>query len=211
MRIAVLGAGRVGMSLGLAWANAENVVRFGVPEPRVASRKHEAKPSTSKVSFHPVSIAVTEADVVVLATPWPAVAEALTQAGDLAGKVLIDATNPLLADFSWMEDDYAISGAERVAALAPGAHVFKAFNQTGSENMADPSAFSKRPVMFACGDDAPSVDTVINLIEQTGFEGVYAGPLKVARLIEPYAMLWIHLSKQLGRDFAFCLEKGAEK
>ena len=99
------------------------------------------------------------------------------------------------------------SGAEQIAALAPGAHVCKAFNQTGYGNMEVAAYDGKRSVMFVCGDDAESRATVCALSEAVGFETIDAGALRVARLLEPLAMLWIHLAftTDLKRDFAFAL------
>lgn len=90
---------------------------------------------------------------VVLATPFAASAAALASAGNLAGKILIDVTNPIGADFSLAVgfDDH---GAEQVAKLAPGTRVFKAMNQVGFEVMADAAFAAGKPVMFVAGDDA---------------------------------------------------------
>jgi predicted dinucleotide-binding enzyme len=209
MDIAVLGAGNVGGGIGKAWAQAGHTVTFGVPNPQdskvqdlIASIPETAKAATPRD-------AAAAAPVILLATPWPAAQSAITSAGGLSGKILIDATNPLLPDFSWLEDNYSISGAERVAQWAAGASVFKAFNQTGAENMADPSTYANRPVMFTCGDDAARKPEVLRLIEEIGFEAVDAGPLRAARLIEPYGMLWITLAhaRGLGRDFALAIER----
>lgn len=209
MRIAVLGAGHVGGTLGRAWAAKGHRVRFGVPDPDNpgSAGSLPAMPLTANVEVRNVADAVTDAEVVVLATPWPAVREALRACGDLSGRILIDCTNPTRPDFSWLEDGYAVSGAERVAEWARGASVFKAFNQTGWENMADPVYDGWRTVMFTCGDDEAAKPAVLRLVEDVGFEAVDAGPLLVARLLEPLAMLWIHLAhgQSLGREFGFAL------
>jgi predicted dinucleotide-binding enzyme len=104
---------------------------------------------------------------------------------------------------------HTTSGAEAIAALAPSAHVFKTFNQTGFENMADAPAYAARPVMFVAGDNAASKSHVIALVESTGFEAVDAGPLRAARLLGPLAMLWIGLGRLggLGPDFAVTLQR----
>ena len=211
MDIAVFGAGNVGGGIGKAWAKAGHAVTFGVPNPQdpkvqalIASIPQSAKAAS-------VREAAAASSVILLATPWPAAQIAIAGAGDLSGKILIDATNPLRPDFSWLEDDYTVSGAERVAQWAAGASVFKAFNQTGAENMADPSGYTNRPVMFTCGDDEARKPQVMRLIEEIGFEAVDAGPLRAARLIEPYGMLWITLAhaRGLGRNFAFAIERRA--
>ena len=207
MRIAVLGAGNVGGGIGRAWARAGHQVVFGVPNP--ADPKAQTAIGDTNATVASVAEAAAAADVVLLATPWPAVQDALKAAGDLAGKLLIDATNPLTADFSWLEDGYSVSGAERVAQWAPGASVFKAFNQTGAETMANPAVYAAKPVMFVCRDDESRKPDALRLVAETGFEAVYAGALRAARLLEPYGMLWITLAhaQGLGRDFAFTLQR----
>jgi predicted dinucleotide-binding enzyme len=101
------------------------------------------------------------------------------------------------------------SGAERIAALAPRAHVFKTFNQTGFENLADARAFRQKPAMFVAGDDAPHKPTVLRLVSDAGFDAIDVGSLRSARLLEPLAMLWIELARKrgMGSGFAFALER----
>jgi hypothetical protein len=154
------------------------------------------------------SEAAAAGDVIVLATPWPATRGAIQAAGNLAGKV-VDCTNPLKEDFSGLALGYTTSGAEQVAQWATGAKVFKAFNQTGFNIMADPAFDGERAVMFVCGDDDTHKPTVLKLAADIGFEAIDAGSLVIARLLEPYGMLWIHLAlaRGLGRDFAFVLHR----
>ena len=209
MQLAIFGAGNVGGGLGRVWARAGHSIAFGVPEPQSPNVRDLLATIPQGATAGSLREAAASASVIVLATPWPAVQQAIASAGDLSGKVVIDATNPLRADFSWLEDDYSISGAERVAEWARGASVFKAFNQTGAENMADATSYATRPVMFICGDDTARKPDVLHLAEDAGFETVDAGALRVARLLEPYGMLWIHLAhaQGMGRDFAFSLQR----
>ncbi len=153
-----------------------------------------------------VSDAARDAEVVVLATPYAANAAAIASAGDLAGKILIDVTNPIGANFT-LAVGHTTSGAEEVAKLAPRARVFKAMNQVGFEVMANPAFAAGRPVMFVAGDDAAGKKVVLDLVSALGFETIDAGEFAIARLLEPYAMLWIHLMarRNLGRSFAFAL------
>jgi 8-hydroxy-5-deazaflavin:NADPH oxidoreductase len=154
-----------------------------------------------------VAGAVARSEIVVLATPWPAAGQALAAAGWLAGKVLIDCTNPLKPDPSGLELGLTTSGAEVIASRAPGAMVVKAFNTIGSEHMAG-RGFGGRPVsMLLAGDDAGAKRTVGGLARDLGFEPVDAGPLANARLLEPLALLWIDLATRrgLGTGIAFDL------
>jgi predicted dinucleotide-binding enzyme len=88
-------------------------------------------------------------------------------AGNLADKVVIDCTNPLKPDFSGLTIGHTTSGAEQVAEWAKGAKVFKAFNQTGFNNMANPVFDGQRAVIFVCGDDAAQKPTVLKLVRTT--------------------------------------------
>ena len=138
--------------------------------------------------------------------PWPATQAAVAACGDLRGKAVIDATNPLKPDLSGLTVGLDTSGAEQVASWAKGAQVFKAMNQIGFNRMDAPQFKQGTPVMFVCGD-GDKKPLVTSLVKELGFETVDAGPLRIARLLEPYALLWIHLAlKQgLGRDFGFAV------
>jgi 8-hydroxy-5-deazaflavin:NADPH oxidoreductase len=153
--------------------------------------------------------AASAAEVVVLCTPWQGTQEAVLSCGDLAGKVVIDATNPLSPDFSTLEVGLSSSGAEQVAGWAAGAHVCKAMNQIGAPMMDHPQ-LAGTPVMFVCGDDEAAKSVTAALVGELGFETVDAGELALARLLEPYALLWIHLAlrRGLGTDFGFGLLRG---
>ncbi|HEV3199191.1 MAG TPA: NADPH-dependent F420 reductase [Bryobacteraceae bacterium] len=207
MKIGILGAGNVGGALGGAWARTGHDVFFGVPRPKEAKMQELLKGIGAKSRAGTVSEAAAASDVIVLATPWPATEEAIQTAGNLAGKVVIDCTNPLKPDFSGLALGHTTSGAEQVAEWAQGAKVFKAFNQTGFNIMRDPVLEGRRSVIFVCGDDDARKPTVLKLATDVGFEAIDAGTLAIARLLEPYAMLWIHLAnaRGLGRDFAIGL------
>jgi 8-hydroxy-5-deazaflavin:NADPH oxidoreductase len=203
MNLAVIGAGRVGGTLGRRAREAGYRVVFGVRTP--ADSKHDVLRSQR---FELVSVrdAIDAADIVMLSTPWAAVPDALAAAGDFGGRVLVDTTNPIAPGFV-LAHGHTDSGAEQVARWAPSARVVKAFNSTGVENMADPQYGDRRALMLLCGDDAEARASVQALAEAIGFESIDMGPLARARLIEPMAMLWITLAGPLGhgRDIAFGL------
>ncbi|MGA7383160.1 MAG: NADPH-dependent F420 reductase [Methylocella sp.] len=209
MKISILGAGNVGGTLGRAWARKGHDVFFGVPNPGDVKTQELLTTIGSKARAGTVAETAAAGDVIVLATPWPATKDAIQAAGNLAGKVVVDCTNPLKPDFTGLALGYTTSGAEQVAEWAKGAKVFKAFNQTGFNNMADPGFDGQRAVMFVCGDDDAQKATVLKLATDIGFEAIDAGNLVIARLLEPYGMLWIHLAlaRGLGRDFAFVLQR----
>jgi predicted dinucleotide-binding enzyme len=161
--------------------------------------------NTARVATQPEAAAAS--DVILLATPWPAAQQAVEGLGNLKGKVLIDAVNPLKADLSGVSVGTTTSAGEQVAQWARGAKVVKAFNTVGYNLMANPAFGADRPILFYCGDDAGAKKTVGQLAEELGFDALDAGPLTQARLLEPFAMLWISLAyaQGYGREFAFKL------
>lgn len=211
MKIGVIGAGNVGGTLGRRWAQKGHSVVFGVRDPDAPKVKELLAAAGLNSCAASVREAAEASDVIVLTLPWEAAQEAVRNAGDLSGKVVVDATNPLGPGMEGLQQGlalgYTTSAAEQVAAWAPGARVVKAFNTTGYDNMADPQYGAQAVTMFYCGDDAGAKATVQQLGTDLGFEMVDAGPLTAARLLEPMAMLWINLAvfQGLGRDFAYKL------
>lgn len=207
MKIAVIGAGNVGGTLGNAWAKTGHQVTFGVPNPQSDKTQALIAQIGNRTSAVTVPEAVKDADVVVLATPWETAQSAIAAAGDLTGKILLDVTNPLTEDFSALAMGYTTSGAEQVAAWAPGAKVYKVFNQTGWETMANPKFGDAKAVMFVAGDEPEGKAITLKLTAEVGFDAIDAGPLAEARLLEPFGMLWIKLAHVYGqgRDIAFAL------
>ncbi len=206
MKIAILGAGNVGGALGRSWARAGHDITYGVPDP--SGTKYAAiTAAAGGARVTTVAEAVSGADAVVLAVPFEAVEAALAACGDLVGRIVIDATNPLRMGPNGLELSlgFTSSGGEQVAQRAPGASVYKTLNQVGFEVMADSSGYADRPVMFVAGDDESRKPTVMALVEDLGFRAVDAGGIALSRLIEPFAMLWIHmaLNRKIGRDNAF--------
>ena len=145
----------------------------------------------------------------VIATPWSATEAAVKSLGSLAGKIVIDCTNPLGMgpDGLQLVLGFATSAGEQVASWAPGAFVFKSLNTTGASNMGNTADYPVKPLMLVAGDNAAKKPVVLELVGKLGFESVDAGPLKNARLLEPFAMVWIDQARKRGRgrDFAFAL------
>jgi 8-hydroxy-5-deazaflavin:NADPH oxidoreductase len=205
MNIAIIGAGGVGQAIGFGWAKRGHQVHFGVRNPS-DDRAAELRSKNDRVAVVGNGQATAASEVVALCTPWNATKPAIESCGNLSGKVLIDCTNPVKPDVSGLEIGFETSGLEKVAGWAKGAQVFKAMNQIGSNLMDAPDFKNGKPVMFVCGD-GDQKGLVLKLVEELGFDPIDAGDAKVARLIEPYAMLWIHLAlfRGFGRDFAFSL------
>jgi predicted dinucleotide-binding enzyme len=206
MRIGIIGAGNVGGTLGRRWAALGHDVVFGVRGTPDDALRAIIDGAGGRARAATVGEAARGAEVVVLATPWAAVPDALNAAAPLDGKVLLDCTNPLKPGFTLDVGPGGESGGERVAALAKGARVVKVFNTTGFNNMADPLYGGEPTIMFYAGDDAEAKAVAKRLATELGFDAVDAGPLARARLLEPFALLWITLAVGgLGREIAFRL------
>lgn len=201
MKIAIIGAGNVGSTLGARFSEIGHKVNFGVPDPEKYRDGQLVGPAIR------IKEAVADADAVILAVPFAAAKSVLEECGDLAGKIVIDATNPLAMTSNGLglTAGFTTSGVEEIAVSAPDAKFVKCFNQTGFANMAEP----RGSMMFVCGNDAYANETVRKLASDIGFDAVVIGDLSKARLLEPLAMLWIHLSAttDLKRDFAFRLDR----
>ena len=203
MKIAVIGTGRVGTVLGTRWAQAGHEVLFG-------SRKSDDETMDALKSLTGVDVVSPEeaaqgSEMVLLAIPWPAAKAVIENLGDLAGKVVIDCTNPLGPDFTM--DLSGPSAAEQIASWATGATVVKAFNTTGSKNMADPVLEGKPLAMLVCSDDVEAKSKVLGLAGQLGFDAIDAGALSKARYLEAMAFVWISqaYAEQWGPDFGFAV------
>ena len=198
MQIAVLGTGRVGGALGTRWAQAGHQVIFGSRDPGGEKARELVERVGENASAATLVDAIGQGEVIVYAAPWPAAEEILRSTSDLQGKVLIDCTNPLNAEFSGLELGFDASAAEKIAEWSGGARVVKAFNTVSSYAMADPDFGEDKAAMFYCGDDDDAKQTVHQLAEEVGLSPVNAGPLQNARYLEPFAMLYIHLAVREG-------------
>jgi predicted dinucleotide-binding enzyme len=205
MNITIVGSGNVGRALAGGWKKAGHSVTFAARDPNGAKA-----PELKKDGFTVVAQAdgAKTADVVVLAVPWSAVEATITALGTLAGKVLIDTTDPLTSTRE-LALGFNDSGGETVARLSAGAKVVKAFSTTGANNMANSKYPGGKLMMAVAGDDAAAKKTVMGLASDLGFEPVDTGPLTMCRYLEPLALVWINLAyaQGMGREFGFAVLK----
>jgi len=195
MRIAVIGAGNIGGTLGRAWLAAGHEVRFGVPSP-----EKYAELTAGGATVTTVGDAVEGAEVVVLATPGGAVGGILSLiAAGLDGVVVLDATisvgggGPLNASAS-------------VAAAAPNAVYYRAFNTLGWENFATPTfAHGERADLFFAGPDGPTRGSVERLIADVGLRPVWVGGADQVETVDGVTRLWFALvmGRHMPRHTAF--------
>ncbi len=191
-KVAVVGTGHIGGSLAKAWVLAGHDVVLGARSP--------GDPALTPLLEVGAKVAAPEAaiaacDIIVLAVPASAVEALVTSS--FSGKVVIDCTNDVRPGFT-LGFGHTTSWAEQIAAKLNGARVFKSFNAQGAENLAAPVYASGPAANFFCGDDEAGRDIVHQLVADVGFEPVFAGPLKNARLLEPLMMLWVNASRAKG-------------
>jgi predicted dinucleotide-binding enzyme len=183
MRIAVVGAGNIGRTLGGRWTAAGHHVVYGVRQP--------GDPGTAAVAD-----AVAGAEVVVLAVPGAAAKSVIASLGrDLAGKVVVDATND-------------VQGSGKLHALdelADGAHPVRAFNTLGWENFAEPVVGGVTADLFYAAEEGVARDTAETLIRDVGLEPVWVGGVDAFDIVDSVTRLWFTLAfqRKLGRRLAF--------
>ena len=200
MNIVIVGSGNVGRALGTGWRKAGHSVTFAARDPTGAKAAELKRDGFAVVPQGDAG----KAEAVVLAVPWTGIEATVRALGDLAGKIVIDATNPLTANLE-LALGFSDSAGETVARLAKGARVVKAFNTTGANNMAESRYPGGKVMMPVAADDATAKRNVMALAADLGFEPIDAGPLAMSRHLEPLAMLWIKLAyaQGMGREFGF--------
>ena len=191
MRIAIIGAGNVGGGLAGAATTAGHVVVISANDPASAQEtatRTGATAATSNIE------AVQGADVVVLAIPGGAVAGVAAElTAALAGKVVVDASNPLNDSYTDLTTS-GTSAAELLQQQLPGATVVKSLNTVFASRYASPTEDGQALDALVAGDDADAKATVAGLLESIGFHPVDAGALRMARALEEIAFLNISLN-----------------
>src|SRR4051794_30816924 len=192
-RFGVLGSGEVGQTLAKGLASNGYEVRIGTRSPGKLA-KFAKSTGIAEGNFQEVA---AWAEAAVLAVLGKGALEAVDLAGpaNLAGKLVIDTTNPI-------SDEEPVDGViryftgpneslmERLQSAYPAARFVKAFNSVGNAFMVDPSFAGGKPTMFYCGNDAQAKAVVARVLDQFGWEGADMGRATAARAIEPLCQLW---------------------
>jgi predicted dinucleotide-binding enzyme len=192
-KIAILGSGQVGDALAKGFLAFGHPVMRGSREPAKLDKwKQEAKGDASVGTF---AEAAAWGEVVVLAVKGTAAEPTIDQAGpSLAGKLVLDATNPIADEppdrgviryFTGPNE----SLMERLQRKAPDAKFVKAFNSVGNMFMVNPP-FQPKPTMFICGNDAGAKQEAAEILARFGWEAADMGGVEVARPIEALCQLW---------------------
>jgi len=201
MEIAIIGAGNVGGILGRRWAAAGHGILLGVRTPDDPKYRPVAE-AAGGARLMTMGEAVAACTAAVLTVPWEAVSASLAACGDFGGRTLIDPTNPVTfgADGVVLSMGFERSGGEEVARLARNARVVKALNTVGSGVMDKAKDYPVPPAMYVAGDDDAAKAETAGLMTDLGFAPIDAGGLKIARLLEPMAMVWINQVVNRGAD-----------
>ena len=189
MKIAILGSGLMGATLGRLWATCGHDVTFAYSRDRA---KLDGLARETGGSAASVATAVVGADAILLAVHWSRIGDVLDQAGDLARKIVLNCCVPLDNANSDLVLGPDASGAEELAHLRPDARWVSCFNTSPSEAFGP--AFARkdtapRPHLMLYGDDDGAKDVARALIADIGFEPLEAGGLRTGRYAEPFAMV----------------------
>ena len=212
MRIGILGSGLMGGKLGTILARAGHDVVFSYSRSE-RKLKRLAREARGRARAGTPREAAVNADAVLLAVHWSRVADVLKQAGDLSRKVIVTCSLPMNADDTKLAIAHTSSGAEALAKKVRNADVVSAFGTVPSEVLFDvfdaKRRTRRRPSLLYCGDDGDAKGVAASLIRDVGFEPVDAGPLRIARYLEPFTLVIAQLAYEgdEGPEIAYRIER----
>lgn len=195
MKIGIIGSGRIGRTLGRAWAAKGHKIYYSFSHDE-SKLERLAQESGNDSQASTAYDAVRCSDVVLFAPPWTQVDEAIKQVGRFDGAVVIDATNPFIDDDMNVEQfDEGDSSSQAIKRKLVDANVVKAFNTLHYQTLAEKAG--QGLVIFVAGDDAVAKGTVCDLVKDAGFEPYDAGPLVEGRNQQPGTPRFL---KEMTRD-----------
>ena len=211
MKVGILGSGLMGGKLGTIFARAGHDVVFSYARSDEKLREL-ARNAGSRARAGTPRDAVNNADAVLLAVHWSRVEDVFQQAGNVSGKVVITCSLPMDASDTGLVVAHTSSGAETLAKKVPGSDVVAAFQTVPSEVLFDVFEArdrGHRPSLVYCGDSDESKSVAATLIRDAGFDSVDAGPLRIARYTEPFALLMGQLAYEgeEGPEIAYRFER----
>jgi len=203
----------MGGKLGTIFAQAghEVVFSYARSEHKLENLARKAK---GKARAGTPREAVQNADALLVAVHWLRLDDVLEQAGDLSGKLIVSCSLPMNANNTGLVIAHTSSGAEALAAKLPSARIVSAFNTVPSEvlfGVFRARRRANRPSLIYCGDDVGSKTLAAELIRAVGFDPIDAGPLRIARYTEPFALLVAQLAYEGkgGPELAYRFERFA--
>ena len=206
MNVTIIGAGNMGRGIGTRLLAGGNTVTLVDREPDVAASLAEQLASVAKNGAQVKTAAFGEpidSQVVILAVPFGATEPVIEQYGSkLAGKIVVDITNPLNAAYDGLAVPAGTSAAEEIAKEVPnGTKVIKAFNTTFAGTLEKGEVDDKPLDVLIAGDDAEAKSKVAELVKDGGMRPVDTGPLRRARQLEGMGLLHIVLQQTLGTNW----------
>lgn len=207
MNFTIIGAGNMGRGIATRLLSGGNAVVIVDRDNNEAKKLAEALSATAKGNAS-ASAAVMgspiNTEAVILAVYYGSVQEVLSQYGNqLAGKIIVDITNPINATFDDLATPPGTSAAEEIAKLAPaGAKVVKAFNTTFAATLVSGQVAGQALDVFIAGDDAQAKEQLSKAFSASGLHPIDAGPLRRARQLEGIGLLHITLQSSLGTNWA---------
>ena len=210
--VAVIGTGQVAGALGPQFARLGHTIVYGSRDPSRDEVKDLVERTGHGTSATTPAEAAAGADIVVLAVPGGAIETVTKSLGDLAGKIIIDPTNPLRRrEDGLFEMSVETSNAELIQGWAPDAFVVKAFNTLNWRTMADPDSAGGPVSIPLVGDNAEAKAAVAALVEGIGLEPIDVGPIRHAHIVEGMLILWLNNQYVTGQPFDFHLRKVVSK
>jgi predicted dinucleotide-binding enzyme len=191
MRVGILGSGLMGGKLGTIFARAGHEVVFSYARSNDKLKKL-ARDAQGNTRAGSPGEAAKDADAILLAVHWSRIDDVLKQTGDLSGKVIVTCCLPMDVGNTKLIIGTTTSGAEELAKKIPSAHVVLAFNTVPSEvlfGVFKSKGKETQPSLVYCGDDQGAKNVAAKLIHEAGFDPLDAGPLRIARYAEPFALL----------------------
>ncbi len=211
MRVGILGSGLMGGKLGTIFARAGHEVLFSYARSNEKLKKL-ARDAQGNARAGTPGEAAMEADALLLAVHWSRIDDVLKQAGGLSGKVVLTCCLPMDAGNTKLIIGTTTSGAEEFAKKVPRSRVVAAFQTVPSEvvfGVYEAKRKASRPSLVYCGDDESGKAVAAELIRDVGFDPVDAGPLRIARYTEPFALLVAQLAYEGegGSELAYRFER----
>lgn len=196
MKIGIIGSGEVAQSLGAGLIATGHSVMLGTRDSSKKSLLSWNKSQKNKAKVGSTTAAAAYGELAILAVAWHAADDVLTLVRpELAGKVVIDVTNPIIFnndEAPTLLVGHTISGGEIVQQSLPDSHVVKTLNYINHENMAFPKYKQGLPIMFVCGNNDSAKRQVRDLLQDLGWEDMLnIGPIDKSRLLESLSLLWI--------------------
>jgi predicted dinucleotide-binding enzyme len=204
MKIAIIGTGNIGGTLGTKWAKKGHTVIAGVRD--ADNFKGKEVLAEAQILITTIHEAVQKSEIILISTPATVAIEVAKSLGDTTGKIIIDAMNIVMG----RGPEGFTNTADAILANTQTRDIVKCFNTTGFNNMRNPVYHSEAIDLFVAGDSERGKEAAIQLAKDAGFAECYSiGGDDKFQLMEQFAWFWINLAmfQGQGREIGFKLLK----